>query len=132
MSGPYSRVIEAVAAIAAKLGATVTPTGNRLADNLDGIASVVTPGGGGGGGSDSSVLVVGYDQKTGVLNKTWQEIYDAAFPVIRYVASGMRTWLHVSAANRITYEITASDLKTGDDYTFKADSADGYPVYVNV
>lgn len=38
MNRPYSRVIEAVAAIAEKLGATVTSTGNRLADNLEAIS----------------------------------------------------------------------------------------------
>ena len=38
MVRPYSRVIEAVAAIAAKLGGTVINHGDRLADNLEAIA----------------------------------------------------------------------------------------------
>jgi len=38
MTRPFNRVIEAVAAIAAKLGATVSSTGDRLADNLEAIA----------------------------------------------------------------------------------------------
>ena len=46
MSGPLNRVIEAVALIATKLSATVTNTGNRLADNLEAIAEVVDSGGG--------------------------------------------------------------------------------------
>ena len=45
MSGPFNRIIEAVAAIATKLGATVTESGNRLADNLEGIAKVAGSGG---------------------------------------------------------------------------------------
>lgn len=38
MTRPYSRVIEAVAAIANKLGADVDNRGDRLADNLEAIA----------------------------------------------------------------------------------------------
>ena len=39
MSRPYSRIIEAVAGIASKLGASVTSKGDRLADNLEAIAN---------------------------------------------------------------------------------------------
>lgn len=43
MNGPFSRVIDAVAAIATNLGGTVSKnTGNRLADNLEVIASKVS------------------------------------------------------------------------------------------
>lgn len=38
MTRPYSRVIEAVAVIATKLGVSVTNSGDRLADNLAAIS----------------------------------------------------------------------------------------------
>ena len=38
MTRPFSRVIDAVAAIASKLGATVESKGDRLADNLEAVA----------------------------------------------------------------------------------------------
>ena len=37
MTRPFSRVVDAVVAIAEKLGATVGNTGNRLADGLEAI-----------------------------------------------------------------------------------------------
>lgn len=46
------------------------------------IPLVATPqiggGGGGGGGFTGGVLVVGLNIETGALDKTWQEIHDAA------------------------------------------------------
>lgn len=50
MTRPFSRVIDAVAEIARKMGGTVVNKGDRLADNLEAIAEVAGSGGGGGGG----------------------------------------------------------------------------------
>lgn len=52
MTGPFNRIVEAVANIAKNLGGTVTnDSGNRLADNLEVIADKASDLGGGGGGS---------------------------------------------------------------------------------
>lgn len=50
MTRPFSRVVDAVAEIARKMGGTVVNKGDRLADNLEAIAEVAGSGGGGGGG----------------------------------------------------------------------------------
>lgn len=77
-SAPFSRVIEAVARIAAKFDVAVKNTGNRLADNLEAIADADIGGGGSGGG----ILIVHAAQSSGErpkiqLDKTAGELEDA-------------------------------------------------------
>lgn len=40
-------------------------------------------GSGGGGGTGGGVLIVGIDIETMILDKTWKEIHDAPFAVVR-------------------------------------------------
>lgn len=42
-------------------------------------------GSGGGGGTGGGVLVVNADVETGIFDKTWKEINDASFAVIKYL-----------------------------------------------
>ena len=77
MSGPFSRVIDAVAAIATKLGATVASTGNRLADNLEGIADKINGSSSGGAGSIIVHYTVEGDGDDGVIitiEEDWEDI----------------------------------------------------------
>lgn len=72
MTRPFSRVIDAVAAIAEKLGATVVNKGDRLADNLEAIAQVAGSGGG------ALIVEIDGDPMSGfTLNKTAREIINA-------------------------------------------------------
>ena len=89
---------------------------------------VIAQNGGGGGGG--GVLVVHPDEN-GVLDKTWQEIYDAGFSVLELSFGGR------------SYGILAQIAESGGDYAvifatlgqsmspriYVANSANGYPVY---
>ena len=146
-SGPFNRIIDAVANIAQKLGATVNSTGNRLADNLDGIANVVTPGGGGGSDSGVTTVTLVIDETTGVgtMNKTWQEISDAltslhiVFLVNDNNGSGIYCG-YVTYATRViggAYGVEVILQSYQDDpgtfvsqpITFNVTSPDGYPTH---
>ena len=83
----------------------------------------------GGGGSGGGVLVVNetVSGETHTLDKTWQEIHDSAFPVIKK-----------SSAQGISIDYIASVvIGLGNDYnvttqgrtTYTASSSDGYPYY---
>lgn len=77
MTRPFSRVIDAVAAIAEKLGATVVNKGDRLADNLEAIVEVVDSGGG-GGGSIFAVKFSADGEDNITADKTFAQTYEAA------------------------------------------------------
>ena len=131
MTGPFSRIIDAVAQIATKLGATVPNTGNRLADNLEGIANADIGGGGGG-----ALVVHGTldDQARFIVtvDKTWAEIYAADdVLVVAEATNGANVFKNRERAVStysyegaywlsIGYGSQRSDLVT--------DSPDGYPV----
>ena len=86
---------------------------------------------GGGGSSGGGVLVVHVDLDTRVLDKTWQEIYDAPFAVLK---------MEMSANSLATYYVTSVEGEDGNYYIyiksldsqqpiiFTTDSPDGYPV----
>ena len=82
---------------------------------------------GGGSSSGSGVLVVHQNAETGALDKTWQQIHDADFAVIHYVRDGVSAVAFASGSGEYgsSYVIAAMG---GDDLTFVAESADGYPV----
>lgn len=94
-------------------------------------------GGGGGGSSGGGVLVVNVDEDTGALDKTWQEIHDASFAVIKTTDSNGSYTSFIVAAGKI------KNLQTGDyvyviqftdvEQSFRAetDSPNGYPVFVD-
>ena len=119
---------------------------NQIADN--------TAGGGGGGGSslpavtvedngDVLTVVEGAWAKaapSGVLvctmggnnrlNHTWQEIYDAVFPVVANARDGFHVWAQIITASaepdiEVYTVIAAAGSETLE---FTTDSANGYPV----
>ena len=93
------------------------------------IALIKALGGSGGGGSGGGALMVTITQtETGLfLNKTWQEIYDAAstMPVvgIKEDDDGMIT--HTVLENVSDYEGAYYVTMAGQEYT--TDAATGYP-----
>lgn len=97
---------------------------------LDAIAK----GGSGGGSSGGGVLVVNMtlnDAGTiGTLDKTWQEIHDADFPVVRFSYQGRVFWYQVLDAGQSDggYGVTVvMNFKTVATEEFKASTTDGYP-----
>ena len=85
----------------------------------------------GGGGGSGGVLVVGMtvDGLTSTMNKTWQEIHDADFAVIKSTDDfGMTIFRPITSVANImsNYNVTVFN-KGGEDSAFLADSANGYP-----
>ena len=83
----------------------------------------------GGGG----VFVVGLDMQTMTLNKTWQEIFDAGFPVVlASPGEGMTIYMTplLVTADNGRYDVFVMMLSQGSISVqdFVTDSADGYPV----
>ena len=90
-----------------------------------------------GGGSSGGVLVVGMDADTGALDKTWQEIHDADYAVLKANIDGMDSWCYLimTYASDDGYEVafcmTAPENPPSFEVLpFSADSANGYPVSV--
>ena len=83
--------------------------------------------GGNGGGTGGGVLVVhkSVDNVEGyTLDKTWQEIYDADFPIIVTEDTdwkGYEQIISVFSQDGQTYAVAAFDV------TYSTTSADGYP-----
>ena len=86
-----------------------------------------------GGGSGGGVLVV--TDTEGTLDKTWQEIHDADFAVVKIPYENVEE--HTSGVEISTISVVFADsaygdtiyiveLQGGSDYT--ADAANGYPV----
>lgn len=92
-----------------------------------------------GGGSGGGVLVVQVDEQTGVLDKTWQEIHDAAITrgaiiVAEFAADGVTgariVWVALCLADPEPLEGTPkyTVVDTTGAYEFWCSSANGYPV----
>lgn len=86
-----------------------------------------------GGGSGGGVLVVSADLETMTLDKTWQEIFDADYPVITVLTGeNDKVFLLITEVlvdtefEPATYLVNAGIV--GNNSQFIADSADGYPV----
>ena len=87
-------------------------------------------GSGGGGGTGGGVLVVTVDPQTETLDKTWQEIVDASFPVFR-IQIGSYTVIYYFVGYEYDdygYYLDLMDIRTQTTHNFVAESADGYPV----
>lgn len=88
--------------------------------------------GGGGGQGGSNVLVVGLDTATMTLDKTWQEIHDADFAVIKTVFGDQITIGLLKSLNVVSNEYYVSftfiDYDAYNIMDLVADSANGYPV----
>ena len=101
---------------------------NREEQYLDAIAK----NGGGGGGSGGGVLVVGLDMQTGVLDKTWQEIHDADFAVLKFDNEGttvcpLRNVEDAGDEWDVSF-VAFGPNGAGTVFFGIADSANGYPV----
>lgn len=103
------------------------------------IPLVATPQiGGGGGGGGFGVLAVSADltADTPVLNKTWQEIHDAALTSAVVLVSQTRDTVEQMVLIRVLTSNTNYGVvffSPGDSNAsvlFISDTADGYPVYV--
>lgn len=79
------------------------------------------------GGGVLSVNVT-WDGDTGTLDKTWQEINDAAFAVVNISQSaGMKNFAQVTDTDEEGYTVSVYNAGQGDYYSFSSDSATGYP-----
>jgi hypothetical protein len=79
----------------------------------------IAENGSGGGG----VLVCNIDAQTGILDKTWQEIYSAPFAVIKGMPeSGRANWLCIIGTEIVPTEV---EQETVDVYTVYAAKYDG-------
>lgn len=80
---------------------------------------------------DGKILVAEYNEETGALNKTWQEIYDAmnagGIALIRTSMSVGFTLIFITDVQ--TYE--GEYVLHAGSLAFDADSANGYPVATN-
>jgi len=123
MTPPFYRVIEAVAAIAQKLGATVNNTGDRLADNLEGIANADIGGGGGGVAIVQEVL----DGETLTLTTKAGELYSMfeSGPVFAKRTDDGIGYDLIDGANLCE----DGYVFTSDFDAFVAETADDYPVH---
>lgn len=87
---------------------------------------------GGGGGSGALVVTVGGLDFT--LDKTWQEIFDAATAGAPIIIRDEPTETEVSygyiftSVSTFASTYTVQALFSGNTFTFTTDSADGYPV----
>ena len=89
------------------------------------IALIKALAGGGGGGGGVALVVTDTD---GTLDKTWQEIHDAA-PLVWYYHDGVDYCLLCSCGSyQGTYYVTFRFIEGNDVFTFITSSADGYPV----
>ena len=101
---------------------------NSIEKSLERIADNYTSSGGGGGGG--GVHVVNFDMQTMALDKTWNEILNATFPVIKMNIEDTLSFGYVSSIreNGVDYTVEAVLLSSSSTASFVADNADGYPV----
>lgn len=114
-----------------------TPSWNHE-QYLAAILAALVNGGGGSGGGGSGVLLVGLDMSTFALDKTWQEIVDAPFAVIKMPHDGEAGTVYGYAVITKSVCNTSAQLYrvvfTDPDpvigsVNFDATTADGYPVF---
>lgn len=86
------------------------------------------------GVASGGVLVVNMslnnDETIGTLDKTWQEIHDADFPVVRFSYQGRVFWYQVLDVGPSDggYGVTVvMNFRTAATEEFEASTTDGYP-----
>ena len=100
-------------------------TSTKLNKLENGVASA-----GGGGGA----FIVHMNAKSGALDKTWQEIHDAALTGIVYVVLSADDGVYPFVPNGVyisdgTYEPAGYRISSpGGVSSFSTDSANGYPI----
>ena len=105
----------------------------RIEEYLKDIYDAIKAGGG-GGGSGALVVTASFGDAGVVLDKTWQEIFDAATAGVPIImrdepteTSASYGYLFASASTFASvYSVQATS--SGSTITFTTDSADGYPV----
>lgn len=84
--------------------------------------------------ASGGVLVV--TDTEGTLDKTWQEIHDASFTVIRNATSDTNYSLFILIEVHVyngEYYVGSVSVDDGDQFiNYKAESANGYPVVVQL
>lgn len=92
--------------------------------------------GSGGGGGTGGVLVANLGSQTNALDKTWNEINNALFAIIKYTepVSGATSYYNIATIGIFDGQyVVASFEYDGEQiamHGFAAESADGYPVFV--
>lgn len=88
---------------------------------------------GGGGGSGGGVLVV--HEADMALDKTWQEIHDADFAVVKYTDAAQMSikLVAMTYGEAEVYSVGVMGIDAGQPYVgyYVTQSADGYPEYYN-
>ena len=93
-------------------------------------------GGGGGGGSSGGGVLVVHGDENGVLDKTWQEIYDASNlgVVVLPIPGGgeilyLDSVIHNPPIGQVheTWSILFIGIQSQNTFVFEAESADSYP-----
>lgn len=117
----------------------VTPTPENPIPDVDEIKpGIPTPAwpdeGGGGGGTGGGALVVHIDVQTSALDKTWQEIYDAAKVGTVLLINDENTTISHGLFSRINiaeefYQVWFYLISDKATVKFVAESADDYPLF---
>ena len=80
------------------------------------------------GVAGAGVLVVSLDNETGALDKTWQEIHDAGFAVVKYGTVFGTLIKYVAMIGQVDEGYILQFGENEDYITCVTDSADGYPI----
>lgn len=95
-------------------------------------------GGSGGGGSSGGVLVVNvtWGDTTATLDKTWQEIHDAGWGVVKNIDGNGYECGYIFSTTELeligggaVYSVNVYSFGIADIIVFSTQSASGYPVY---
>ena len=81
-----------------------------------------------GGSSGGGVLVVHVDTDTYTLDKTWKEMHDSSFCVIKMSSSSSIVYAYVNNILKYNSEYIVVATMGGESASFTTNSADGYPV----
>ena len=83
-----------------------------------------------GGISSGGVLVITADPDTDTLDHTWQDIHDAALPVMVSSDDEEKSWYLCSVyVEDSEYYVAVYDFANSQNWLYKTDAASGYPVY---
>jgi len=92
-------------------------------------------GGGGSGGGNTLVATATYDDATFTytLDKTWQELHDAAFSVVVVPKNGNNVYAYINVMpweEDGTYGFDCCTMEY-DMFYFRCNAADDYPAYTS-
>lgn len=90
------------------------------------LSEIIDQGGGGGGSGGSSALIVHMDEQTNTLDKTWQEIHDAA-PLVWIDNNGVYLQLVACIVIPEGYICGFYNIPASLPYDFFAEAPNAYP-----